>query len=241
METGNNFLKVLDHGSVRLVEHSGNDLSIVRSARVSYDADWRAGEDSNSDIRLINYLMRNKHTSPFESVVFTFDIECPIFIARQWMRHRTWSYNEQSARYSVLEDSFYLPQEGLITTQSKDNKQSRTNEQHPSAGYIVSCINEQNENSFALYKDLLKEGCPRELARMVLPLNIYTHFFATVDLHNLFHFLRLRLHPHAQWEIQQYAKALFHLITLIVPHATSAFLKYTYPENDVDLSLPVSW
>lgn len=215
--------KVLDHGFVRLVDSMGSDLSIVRSARVSYDADWRTGEDEGKDEKLIRYLMRNKHTSPFEAVQFTFDIKCPLFVARQWHRHRTWSYNEVSARYSQLPAEFYVPEVDQITTQSTDNKQMRTTEQHPEAKRLQGIIDIHCRGAHEIYSFLLSHGCPRELARSVLPMNTYTHFFASVDLHNLFHFLRLRLHSHAQYEIRVYAEAILKLIEPIAPVAIAAF------------------
>src|SRR5687768_15107954 len=126
-------ISVLDHGFIRLVDSMGSDLSVVRSARVSYDAEWRTGEDEGKDAKLINYLMKNRHTSPFESVTFTFEVKAPIFVFRQWHRHRTWSFNEVSARYSELPEEFYVPAVEQITTQSTSNKQMRTDEQHPAA------------------------------------------------------------------------------------------------------------
>lgn len=214
---------VLDHGHVRLVESMGNDLSIVRNARVSYDAEWRAGEDEGKDAKLIAYLWRNKHTSPFEAVQFTFDIKCPIFVARQWHRHRTWAYNEVSARYAELPEEFYVPALDKITTQSASNKQARTAEQHPIADSIQHTIRVNCRLMHGVYQALLGQGCPRELARSVLPVATYTHFFGTVDLRNLFHFLELRLHLHAQYEIRVYAEALLELVRPIVPVATAAF------------------
>lgn len=214
---------VLDHGFVRLVDHMGDDLSIVRAARVSYDADWRAGEDDGKDAKLISYLMRNRHTSPFEAVEFHFEIKCPFFVARQWHRHRTWSYNEISARYTELNEGFYVPTLDQITTQSTSNKQMRTKEQHPQAVSMRTEIDIACQSAFDLYKSLIEDGCPRELARGVLPMNAYTRFFAKVDLHNLFHFLRLRMHEHAQYEIRVYAEAMFSAVKLVTPHAAAAF------------------
>src|ERR1035437_1410229 len=136
-------IDVLNGGYVRLVDHMGSDLAIVRSARVSYDAEWREvveGEIDSKDEKLINYLMKNKHTSPFESVVFTFEVCAPIFVFRQWHRHRTWSYNEVSARYTELDMGWYAPALEQITTQSTSNKQMRTTEQHPMAQSIASVI-----------------------------------------------------------------------------------------------------
>lgn len=218
-------IKVLDHGFVRLVDYMGTDLSIVRNARVSYDAAWRAGEDEGSDTRLIKYLMNNGHNTPFESVTFTFEVKAPIFVLRQWHRHRTQSYNEVSARYKELPEEFYVPKLEQITTQSKDNKQMRTTEINEHAKYIQELIQQENQFSFDAYKQLLERGCPRELARSVLPVGTYSHMFATVNLHNLFNFLRERLHPHAQYEIRVYAQAICQIIKDIVPVAFKAFVE----------------
>ncbi len=220
------FRKVLDHGHVRLVESMGSDLSIVRNARVSYDAEWRAGEDDSKDAKLLNYLLKNKHTSPFESCVFTFDVKAPIFIFRQWHRHRTWSFNEISARYAELPEEFYVPELEQITTQSATNKQMRTEMQHPDAQMWADQIHAANTHSFAIYQAMIADGVPRELARSVLPVGTYSHMFATVDLHNLFHFLKLRLHSHAQYEIRVYAEAMLELIEPIVPISTKAFREH---------------
>jgi len=221
-----NFKKVLDHGHVRLIESMGSDLSIVRNARVSYDAEWRAGEDDGKDTKLLNYLLKNKHTSPFESCVFTFDVKAPIFVFRQWHRHRTWSFNEISARYAELPEEFYVPEVAQITTQSASNKQMRTDELHPEAESMRRRIYDISSDAFSVYKKLIAEGCPRELARSVLPVGTYSHMFATVDLHNLFHFLHLRLHSHAQYEIRVYAEAMLQLIEPIVPISVDAFRKH---------------
>lgn len=219
----NQKIDVLDHGLVRLVDHMGNDLSIVRSARVSYDAEWRTREDENKDEGLIRYLMRNRHTTPFESVQFTFEVKAPIFTFRQWHRHRTQSYNEVSARYTELPEEFYVPELDQITYQSPDNKQMRTGTMNREAPAIKFTINEQCKTAFSTYHKLLRVGCPRELARTVLPLGTYSRMFTSMNLHNLFHFLRLRLHPHAQWEIRTYAEAMLELITPIAPVAVEAF------------------
>lgn len=218
-----NLIKVLDHGFVRLVDHMGNDLSIVRNARVSYDADWRAGDDKGSDARLIRYLYKHRHNTPFEAVTVTFDVKAPIFVYRQWHRHRTQSYNELSARYRPLPEEFYIPEAEQITTQSKDNKQMRTDETHPQADEFRHIIDTQNKTAFDTYRYLLDQGCPRELARTVLPLGTYSHMFATANLHNWFNFLRERLHPHAQYEIRVYAEAILELLEPIAPVAVGAF------------------
>lgn len=223
----NNTIKVLDHGLVRLVEHMGSDLSIVRNARVSYDAEWRAGEDEGKDAKLINYLLKNGHTSPFESAAFTFEVKAPIFIFRQWHRHRTWSYNEISARYAELPEEFYVPELSDITMQSASNKQMRTDEQNPNAPYIQELIKAANTGAFRVYHELIELGTPRELARSVLPVGTYSHMFASVDLHNLFHFLKLRLHSHAQKEIRVYAEAILEIIEPLVPVSVAAFKTHT--------------
>lgn len=222
-----NQISVLDFGHVRLVDHMGSDLSVVRSARVSYDAEWRAGEDGDKDEKLIHYLMRNHHTSPFESVTFTFDVKAPIFVLRQWMRHRTQSFNEISGRYAELPEEYYLPKEEHITTQAESNKQMRTSIQHERAAAYRGLIHQICQQAFRAYHLMLVDGVPRELARLVLPLNTYSHMFATVNLHNLFHFIRLRNHPHAQHEIQVYAEAMLRLIEPLVPVSVSAFRKHT--------------
>jgi len=220
-------IEVLDHGYVRLVEQAGSDLSIVRAARVSYNAEPR---NDGSDNKLIHYLLKNKHTSPFEAVTFTFEIKAPIFVFRQWHRHRTWSYNEVSARYSELPAEFYVPACEQITTQSKDNKQMRTAEQHPAAEEIQEFIRDKCKECFGEYHRLLGLGCPRELARSVLPVATYSHMFATVNLHNLFHFLQLRLHSHAQYEIRVYAEAILKIIQPVVPVSVAAFRQHILGE-----------
>jgi len=220
-------IKLLDHGFVGLVDHMGDDLSIARNARVSYDAEWRAGENEGSDARLINYLYKNGHNTPFEAVTFTFDVKAPIFVFRQWHRHRTQSYNELSARYRELPEEFYIPETKHITTQSTDNKQMRTTKQHPDADQFRREMKYCNKQSFALYKAMLRDGCPRELARSVLPVGTYSHMFATMNLNNLFKFIAERSHEHAQYEIRVYSDALLELIEPIVPVAVAAFRKNT--------------
>lgn len=217
-------IDVLDHGYVRLVDHMGSDLSIARAARVSYDAAWRAGEDEGSDAKLIGYLWRNHHTTPFEAVTFTFEIHAPIFVFRQWHRHRTWSYNELSARYRPLPEVFYVPSPDKIGVQSTNNKQGRqeggdlTMRQEEVAALKEACA-----ASFRTYNKLLAAGWPRELARSVLPVNTYSHMFATVDLLNLLKFLTLRCDSHAQYEIRVYADAMRDLAKPIVPVSISAW------------------
>lgn len=218
-------IDLLDHGFIRLVDSMGDDLSIVRNARVSYDAEWRAGVDKGSDDRLIRYLMNHSHNTPFESVTFTFDVKAPIFVLRQWMRHRTQSYNELSARYRELPNEFYIPVIEQITTQSEDNKQMKTNDVHPRAEAMQELMRQSNKAAFATYQGLIQSGVPRELARTVLPVGTYSHMFCTMNLHNLFKFLGERLHEHAQYEIRVYAEAMLQLVEPIVPIATAAFKK----------------
>lgn len=221
MEHRNGY-NVLDYGHVALVESMGNDLSIVRNARVSYDAEMRTGEDAGKDEKLINYLVKNNHTSPLESVQFTFDIKCPIFVARQWHRHRTWSFNEVSARYSELPEEFYIPDESQITTQHTSNKQMRTTEQHKHSKVWQECMARHNKEAFMHYHAMIADGVPRELARTVLPVATYTHFFGTVDLSNLMKFIGLRSHSHAQYEIRVYSDAMLKIIKDICPIAVAA-------------------
>lgn len=220
-------IDVLDSGFVRLVDHMGDDLSVVRAARVSYDADWRAGTDTGSDERLIAYLMEHKHSTPFEAVTFTFEVKAPIFIFRQWHRHRTWSYNEVSARYTELDEGFYAPKPEHIGIQSKLNKQVRVIEGPVTVEQQRAFwdIEDSCKKAFDTYKDLLARGVPRELARSVLPVAAYSRMFATVNLHNLMHFLRLRMHSHAQWEIRQYANALCDLAGSVCPVTIREFRK----------------
>lgn len=220
--------KVLDHGLIRLIDFMGADLSVVRNARISYDADWRAGENEGGDKRLIGYLSRNGHNTPFESAAVTFEVRAPIFVFRQWHRHRTQSYNEVSARYTSLPEDFYIPELDQITTQSTHNKQMRTNKQNKWAKVIQYLMKRQNTGAFTTYRLLLKLGCPRELARSVLPVGTYSHMFATANLHNWYRFLKERLHPHAQYEIRVYAEAILRVLSELYPVATKAH----FPELD---------
>lgn len=219
-----NQIKVLDHGFVRLVDHMGSDLSIVRAARVSYDAAWRAGENEGSDKKLIDYLWKNRHTTPFEAVEFQFEVMAPIFVLRQWHRHRTWTYNELSGRYRELPETYYLPDPENIGEQATTNKQGRQPGGDLEARRAeVEKLRAGFEAAFAAYRELLAAGWPRELARTVLPVSTYSHMFAKVNLLNLFKFLSLRADPHAQYEIRVYAEAMEKLIEPIVPVAVAAW------------------
>lgn len=210
--------KILDHGLIRLIDFMGGDLAISRSARVSYDAEAREEDES-----LIKYLLMNGHNTPFESTAITIEVKAPIFVFRQWHRHRTQSYNELSARYRELPEEFYVPELEQITTQSTDNKQMRTDIQHPDAEVIQQYIKNTNHQSFEVYKILIARGCPRELARSVLPVGTYSHMFATANLFNWMRFLKERLNPHAQYEIRVYAVALCTMLETVAPIAMKTF------------------
>lgn len=216
------FVLVLDHGFVRLVDFMGGDISVVRAARVSYDAAWRAGENEQSDERLIRYLWRNHHTTPFEAVTFTFEVLAPIFVLRQWHRHRTWSFNELSARYRELPERYYAPKAEHLGVQSAVNKQGR--DLGGGADPVAAqAIEQACTSAFSTYRYLLSRGVPREVARGVLPLNTYSHMFATVNLLNLLKFLTLRTHGHAQIEMREYAEALLQLARPVAPVCVSAW------------------
>lgn len=223
MQTSGSPYFVLDHGFVRLIDFMGSDRSVVRAARVSHDAAWRAGEDEGSDARLIKYLWKNRHTTPFEAVTFTFEVKAPIFVLRQWHRHRTWGYNEVSARYTALPGEWYTPDPAIIGVQSTGNKQGRVADGVTHDLESRAAIEEACAASFRVYQKLLARGVPRELARFVLPVATYSHMFATVNLFNLFRFLTLRCDSHAQYEIRVYADAIKELIRPIVPVCMEAF------------------
>lgn len=218
-------IKVLDKGFVRLVDYLGDDSRIVQSARVSYG---KGTKSYREDKGLIDYLLRNDHTSPFEQVSFTFHIKMPIVVARQWIRHRTAKVNEISGRYSVMASDFYVPAAEDIALQSDDNKQGRQNEPVSAelAKEIQDIISTEQERVYETYTKLLDMGLAREIARINLPLSLYTEWYWTMDLHNLFHFLRLRMDAHAQKEIRVYANAIFEIIKKITPMAAEAFEKH---------------
>lgn len=217
-------IKVLDRGFVRLVDAMGTDASIVQAARVSYGAGTK---HVSEDQGLINYLMRHYHTTPFEMVEFKFHCKMPIFVARQWIRHRTANVNEYSGRYSVMNDEFYLPPRDQIALQSKRNRQGRDQiAPKELADRFVKFLKENQERTYSEYESFLSQDLSRELARIGLPLNLYTEWYWKIDLHNLFHFLWLRLDAHAQWEIRQYAEAMARYVKKIVPLAWNAFEEY---------------
>jgi thymidylate synthase (FAD) len=215
--------KVLNHGFVRLVDYMGGDARIVQSARVSYGAGTKTVRD---DTRLINFLMRNDHSSPFEQVVFTFHIKMPIFVARQWVRHRTARMNEISGRYSVMSDEFYLPDR--MPLQRTDNKQGSSEESLPPdmSREFIDLMAEDQKKVYEHYQAMIDKGVSREIARINLPLSLYTEVYWQMDLRNLFHFLRLRLDGHAQYEIRCYAEVMAEMVKKVAPIAWSAFEEY---------------
>lgn len=218
---------VLDKGFVRLVDYMGGDQRIVQAARVSY------GEGTKTvrqDAGLIDYLLRNEHTSPFEQVVYTFHAKMPVFVARQWVRHRTARLNEISGRYSVMPDEFYIPALEDVAEQSSDNKQGRKNEpMDRNRGEAVrKAVEEVHRHAYDGYQRLLDDGTARELARIVLPLSLYTEWYWQIDLHNLFRFLRLRLDPHAQKEIRSYAAVIRNIAGKVCPLAFESFDRHLW-------------
>lgn len=215
-------IRVLDKGFVRLVDYLGGDARIVQAARVSYGAGTKTVRE---DRGLIHYLVRNEHTSPFEQVILTFHCKMPIFVARQWVRHRTARLNEISGRYSVMQDEFYLPEPEQVRLQSQVNKQGRAEEtvDLAIAQEMIERLAEDQRNLYRRYEEILEQGVARELARINLPLSLYTEWYWQIDLHNLFHFLRLRLDQHAQYEIRKYAEAIAVCAKAVAPMAYEAF------------------
>jgi thymidylate synthase (FAD) len=218
-------IPVLDQGFVRLVDYLGGDARIVQSARVSYGAGTKTVRE---DKGLIHYLYRNQHTSPFEQVQLTFHVKLPIFVARQWVRHRTARLNEVSGRYSIMQDEFYVPESDRIQYQSTDNKQgSGASMPRDFALGAVDQIRGEQRCVYQNYTQLVEAGVARELARINLPLSLYTEWYWQIDLNNLFHFLELRLDPHAQYEIRAYGEALAQCAKAVAPFAYEAFEEYT--------------
>lgn len=217
-------IRVLDKGFVRLVDIMGDDSSIVQSARVSYG---KGTKSVNEDEGLIRYLMRHQHTTPFEMVEFKFHCRMPIFVARQWIRHRTANVNELSARYSEMPDWFYEPQPELCTTQSAQNRQGGTGEQVERSTDVAASFTETQRVAYDNYQVYLDLNMRRELARANLPVSLYTEWYWKIDLHNLFHFLKLRLDPHAQYEIRVFAEAMAEIVKERIPMAWRAFEDYS--------------
>ncbi len=229
-------LPVLDHGFVRVMDYMGDDAAIVQAARVSYGKGTR---QVRGDAGLINYLLRHRHTTPFEMCEIKYHVKLPIFVARQWIRHRTANVNEYSARYSMLDKEFYVPEPAHLATQSLGNRQGRgeTLEGAP-AERALEILKSDAAQTYAHYEELLNErqdgtvidegrpGLARELARMNLTGNIYTQWYWKIDLHNLLHFLSLRADPHAQYEIRAYAEVMLDTVRRWVPITYQAFANH---------------
>ncbi|MBV9736448.1 MAG: FAD-dependent thymidylate synthase [Acidisphaera sp.] len=225
-------LPALDHGFVRVIDYMGDDAAIVQAARVSYG---RGTRRVSEDAGLIRYLMRHRHTTPFEMCAIKYHVKLPIFVARQWIRHRTASVNEYSARYSILDREFYLPAPEHLAAQSSANRQGRGEAlAGAEAAEVLDLLREDASRCHDHYARMLNEaprdparqGLARELARMNLTLNTYTQWYWKIDLHNLFHFLALRGDPHAQYEIRAYAEVLSRSVQAWVPQAWQAFRDY---------------
>jgi thymidylate synthase (FAD) len=229
-------LPVLDHGFVRVVDYMGDDTAIVQAARVSYG---RGTRRVSEDRGLINYLMRHRHTTPFEMCEIKYHVKLPIFVARQWIRHRTANVNEYSARYSILDKEFYVPAPEHLAAQATTNRQGRGAAiDGETARRILDLLRQEAERAYAGYTELLNEdaagapldptrpGLARELARINLSLGYYTQWYWKIDLHNLMHFLSLRADPHAQFEIRAYAEVILGTLARWVPLAHAAFLEY---------------
>lgn len=208
-------VQVLDgQGWVGLLDHMGTEVTIVNAARVSFGK--QREEMDERDAKLLAYLVKNRHTSPLEHVLFTFSVHCPLFVRSQWHRHRTWSFNEISRRYTEVDIEFYVPPQ--LRAQAADNRQASVASDDVDQARCRSLIEAHHRASLALFEQLLARGVCREQARGVLPQNLMTTFWATVDLGNLLHFLDLRDSVHAQAEIREYAVAIKQLIRPIVPH-----------------------
>lgn len=229
-------IPVLDHGFVRVIDYMGTDSAIVQAARVSYG---KGTKKVNEDAGLINYLMRHRHTTPFEMCEIKFHIKLPIFIARQWIRHRTANVNEYSGRYSIMDKEFYIPDPDQLAAQSKSNRQGRGDVlTGKEAARVLEILKEDSMRCYKNYEEMLNEdidgnvlvegktGLARELARMNLNLNFYTQWYWKVDLHNLLHFLSLRADAHAQYEIRVYAEAMLDMLKAWLPITHAAFMDY---------------
>ncbi|MFL9503606.1 FAD-dependent thymidylate synthase [Rhodopseudomonas palustris] len=220
--------EVLDHGFIRVIDYMGDDAAIVQAARVSYGAGTK---HVSNDEGLIRYLMRHWHSTPFEMCEIKLHVKLPVFVARQWIRHRTANVNEYSARYSILDREFYIPAPEHLAAQSTVNNQGRGEVlTGAEAARVLETLKRDAATCFDHYEEMLsqdgQQGLARELARMNLPMNTYTQWYWKTDLHNLFHFLRLRADAHAQYEIQVYAKAIAECVKDWVPLAYAAFEDY---------------
>ncbi|MWD30053.1 FAD-dependent thymidylate synthase [Aquicoccus sp. SCR17] len=221
-------IPVLDHGFVRVVDYMGDDAAITQAARVSYG---KGTKSVQNDEGLIRYLMRHWHSTPFEMCEAKFHVKLPVFVARQWIRHRTANVNEYSARYSILDREFYIPAAEDLAAQSAVNNQGRGEVlQGEEAARVLDLLRQDSMRAYDHYEEMIsqdgQQGLARELARMNLPANIYTQWYWKVDLHNLLHFLRLRADAHAQYEIRVYADAICKVVADWVPFAYKAFEDY---------------
>ena len=215
-----NHVKVLGgQGWIGLIDHLGTESTIVNAARVSFGKIKTEMDDK--DVKLLQYLIENKHTSPLEHMVFTFSVHCPLFIRGQWHRHRTWSYNEISRRYTEINMEFYTPEK--LRRQAASNRQASFADENFEDEALRQMIAEHNQKSLELYENLLESGVCREQARGVLPQNMMVTFWGTVDLSNLLHFLELRDSDHAQWEIKEYAMAIKKLIKPYIPNVAKYY------------------
>lgn len=233
-----NQVKVLDKGYVSLVDYLGTDTSITDAARVSYNKSGVIDEDKNRG--LINYLMKHRHTSPFEQCVLTFECKMPIFVAREWVRHRTARLNEMSGRYTQLPFEVYTPTEERIKGQGKVNKQGSEGELSEETKKLFLMLHEENVNKvYGDYEAIIEAGVAKEVARIDLPLSIYTKWLWQCDLHNLLHFLRLRCDSNAQWEIREYANAIANIAKDAFPLAWVAYEEHvleavTLSKSEID-------
>jgi thymidylate synthase (FAD) len=220
--------EVLDHGFIRVIDYMGDDAAIVQAARVSYGAGTKHVQNDDG---LIRYLMRHWHSTPFEMCEIKLHVKLPVFVARQWIRHRTANVNEYSARYSILDREFYIPEPEQLAAQSVVNNQGRGEVlSGAESARVLAMLKSDAAQMYDHYEEMLsqdgQQGLARELARMNLPMNIYTQWYWKVDLHNLFHFLRLRADAHAQYEIRVYAEAIASCVRDWVPLAYAAFEDY---------------
>ncbi len=236
---------VLNRGFVRLVDVMGSDAAIVQAARVSYG---KGTKKTREDRALIRYLMRHRHNSPFEMCELKLHVKLPVFVARQWVRHRTASLNEYSARYSEMHEEFYVPNEpdggkalfaeAQLGKQSEENRQGRSEDltlaKQDKRSSLTARLEDRARKAFAFYRDLLEKGVSRELARITLPLSTYTEFYWKANLHNMFHFLELRMDAHAQEEIRLYAETIFEkIVRPLFPQASEAFQDYRLESLDL--------
>lgn len=216
---------VLDKGFITLVDYMGGDDRIVTAARISTNQGLKSPEE---DRKLIHYLIKNRHSSPLEMCELIFHVKLPIFVAREWIRHRTANVNEMSGRYVQLANEFYLPELSRIRYQSKSNKQASADDMpdQETQRYMLNCLLNHQDISYQLYDELVKDNIAKEVARINLPLSIYTQWYWKIDLHNCLHFLKLRMASNAQWEIGQYANQMAGMVKAVAPIIYQAFEEY---------------